>query len=141
MPRVVAEYVTPWRLLMGLLSIFAALALIIAAVGMYGVMMYAVLQRTHEIGIRLALGADRGDVVRMVVRDALRLIAWGTGFGLLGAFAVTRVLPSMLYRVSAADPAVNGAIVVLLALVALVASWLPARRATAVDPMTALRSE
>jgi putative ABC transport system permease protein len=126
---------------MALLSIFATLALIIAAVGIYGLMMYAVLHRTHEFGIRMALGADRGDVVGMVVRDAMRLIGWGAAFGVLGALAVTRVLPFMLYNVSAADPAVIGGIAALLAIVALLASWLPVRRATAVDPMRALRSE
>lgn len=141
MPQVAAEYATPWRLLMGLLSIFAGLALVIAAVGIYGVMMYAVLQRTHEIGIRMALGASRGDVVRMVVRDAGRLASWGAVFGVLAALAVTRVLPSMLYDVRPADPAVIGAVAALLAIVALMASWLPARRAIAVDPMVALRAE
>jgi ABC-type antimicrobial peptide transport system permease subunit len=114
---------------------------VIAAVGIYGVMMYAVLQRTHEIGIRMALGADRGDVVRMVVSDAGRLVAWGAALGVLGALAATRVLPFMLYGVSATDPVVIGGIAALLAIVALLASWLPARRATAVDPMIALRSE
>lgn len=141
MPDVVTEYVSPWRLVMGLLSIFAALALMIAAVGIYGVMTYAVLQRTHEIGIRIALGADRGKVVRMIVRDAARLILWGSALGVLGALAVMRVLPFMLYDVSAADPKVIGAIALLLGTVALLASWFPARRATAVDPMIALRSD
>ena len=141
MPQVIAEYVTAWRLLMSLLSIFAAIALIIAAVGVYGVMMYAVLQRTHEIGIRMALGADRSEVVGIVVRDAMRLIGWGAAFGVLAALAVTRALPFMLYEVSAADPTIIVGIAALLALVALMASWLPARRATAVDPMIALRSE
>jgi predicted permease len=141
MPRVVAEYVSPWRLLMGLLSIFAGLALVIAAVGIYGVMMYAVVQRTHEIGVRMALGANRAEVIRMIVRDGVRLAAWGSVFGVLGALAVTRILPLMLYQVRATDPAVIGGISVLLAVVTLVASWLPARRATAVDPMIALRSE
>lgn len=142
MPQVVAEYVSPWRLLMGLLSIFAALALIIAAVGVYGVMMYAVLQRTHEIGIRMALGASRGEVIRMVVRDTVRLIGWGAACGVLGALALAHVLPSLLlYNVSAADPTVIGAVATVLAMVALVASWFPARSATAIDPMIALRSE
>ena len=141
MPQVVAEYVSPWRLLTGLLSIFAGLALLIAAVGIYGVMMYAVVQRLHEIGIRMALGADRGQVVRMIVRDAVRLVAWGAVSGVLGALAVTRVLSLMLYNVSPSDPAVISGIVALLAATALLASWLPARRATAIDPMIALRSE
>ncbi|MGH7632676.1 MAG: ABC transporter permease, partial [Gemmatimonadaceae bacterium] len=141
MPEVAADYVSPWRLLMGLLGIFAVVALVIAAIGIYGVMMYAVLQRTHEIGVRMALGADRSRVVQMVVRDAARLAAWGAGLGVLGVLAVTRVLSGLLYDVSAADPAVIGGIAVLLATVAVVASWLPARRATTVDPMIALRSE
>lgn len=141
MPQVVAEYVSPWRLLMSLLSIFAAIALIIAAVGMYGVMMYAVVQRTNEIGIRMALGADRGEVVRMIVRDAAHLVGWGAALGVLGSLAAIRVLPFMLYHVSAADPGVISGIAALLAVVALLASWFPARRATAVDPMIALRSE
>jgi predicted permease len=141
MPRVVQEYVSPWRLLMTLLGIFAVVALIIAAIGIYGVMMYAVSQRTHEIGIRMALGANRGRVVRMVVRDASRLIAWGAVFGVIGALAVTRILPFLLYGVSAADPTVIGGVAILLALVGLLASWLPVRRATGIDPMSALRSE
>jgi putative ABC transport system permease protein len=126
---------------MGLLSIFAGLALLIAAVGIYGVMMYAVVQRLHEIGIRMALGANRGEVVRMVVGGAVRLVAWGALAGLLGALAITRVLSLMLYNVSPSDPVVIGGIVALLTATALLASWLPARRATAVDPMIALRSE
>jgi putative ABC transport system permease protein len=141
MPRVVTEYVSPWRLLMTLLGIFAAVALIIAAVGIYGVMMYAVTQRTHEIGIRMALGADRGQVVLMIVRDAAGLIGWGALFGVIGALAVTRVLPFLLYRVSPADPTVIAGVAILLAVVGLVASWLPARRATGVDPMSALRCD
>jgi putative ABC transport system permease protein len=139
MQRVVFEYVAPWRLLMALLAIFAIFALIIAAVGIYGVMMSAVLQRTHEIGIRMALGADRNEVVRMIVGDAARLIGWGTVFGIVGALATSRVLPFLLYRVSANDPTVLGSVALLLALVGLMASWLPARRATGVDPTHALR--
>jgi predicted permease len=141
MPRVVGEYVAPWRLLMTLLGIFAVVALVIAAVGIYGVVSSAVLQRTHEIGIRVALGADRSEVVRMIVRDAGRLIGWAATFGVLGALAVARVLPSLLYGVSATDPAIIGGIAVLFAVVGLLASWLPARRATGIDPMHALRCD
>jgi putative ABC transport system permease protein len=142
MPQVVSEYLTPWRLLTTLLGIFAALALVVAGIGVYGVMAYAVRQRTHEIGIRMALGAGRGDVIGMVVRNAMRLAVWGATFGVLGALAVTRVLSSLLlYGVSPTDPVVIGGVAALLAVVALLASWLPARRASAVDPMVALRSE
>jgi predicted permease len=142
MPQVVSEYVSPWSLLMTLLTIFAALALGVAGVGVYGVMAYAVRERTNEIGIRMALGASRGEVIGMVVRNAMRLALWGAVFGVLAALAVTRVLSSLLlYGVSPTDPSVIGGVAVLLALVALVASWLPARRASAVDPMVALRSE
>jgi ABC-type antimicrobial peptide transport system permease subunit len=142
MPQVVSEYVSPWRLLTALLGIFAALALVVAGIGVYGVMAYAVRQRTHEIGIRMALGAGRGEVVGLVVRHAMRLALWGATLGVLGALGVARVLASlMLYGVSPTDPAVIGGVAALLAIVALLASWLPARRATAVDPMIALRSE
>jgi putative ABC transport system permease protein len=102
-------------------------------------MMSAVLQHIHEIGIRMALGADRNEVVRMIVGDAARLIGWGTVFGIVGALATSHVLPFLLYRVSAGDPTVIGSVALLLALVGFTASWLPARRATRVDPMNALR--
>jgi ABC-type antimicrobial peptide transport system permease subunit len=142
MPQVVSEYVSPWSLLMALLTIFAALALAVAGVGVYGVMAYAVRERTHEIGIRMALGAGRKEVTGMVVRNAMRLVVWGTAIGVLGALAAARVLSSLLlYGVSPTDPAVMGGVAALLAAVALLASWLPARRASAVDPMVALRSE
>lgn len=141
MPRVVKEYVSPWRLLMTLIGTFAVAALIIAAVGIYGVTMSSVVQRTHEIGIRMALGADRRQVLRMIVRDAAHFIGWGATFGVLGALAATRALPFLLFGVSPADPAVIGGIAALLAIVALLASWLPARRAASVDPMTALRRD
>jgi ABC-type antimicrobial peptide transport system permease subunit len=142
MPQVVSEYLSPWSLLMALLAIFAALALVVAGIGVYGVMAYAVRERTHEIGIRMALGAGRGEVVGMVVRNAMRLAIWGAVFGVLGALAVTRVLSSLLlYGVRPTDPAVLGGVTALLAVVALLASWLPARCASAVDPMIALRSE
>ena len=142
MPQVVSDYLSPWRLLMALLAIFAGLALVVAGIGVYGVMAYAVRERTHEIGIRMALGAGRGEVIGMVVRNAMRLAVWGATFGVLAALAVTRVLSSLLlYGVSPTDPAVMGGVAALLAIVALLASWLPARRATAVDPMAVLRSE
>jgi len=124
-----------------LLAIFAGVALVLASVGLYGVIAYAVSQRRHEIGIRMALGAQVGDVVGMVVRQGMRLAAIGLLVGAVAALATTRFLATMLYGVGAADPATFVAIPAILALVALVASWLPARRAARIDPIVALRGE
>ena len=123
------------RLQTGLLGLFAALAVLLAAIGIYGVMAVAVVQRTKEIGIRMALGALRRDVVALIVRQGFALAAAGLALGLLGALALTRVLRSLLSTVSATDPAVFAGIVALLA------CYLPARRAVRVDPMVALRQE
>jgi predicted permease len=124
-----------------LLSIFAALAVVLAVVGIYGVMAYTVQQRTREIGIRIALGATGQRVVGMVVGRGLVLAALGVALGTAGAYALTRVLSSLLFGVSARDPMTFAAVATLLAAVAVVASWLPARRAARVDPLSAMRAE
>jgi ABC-type antimicrobial peptide transport system permease subunit len=124
-----------------LLAVFGSLALLLAAIGLYGVMSYAVSRRTREIGIRMALGAATGNVLRLVLKEGMSLVGSGVAVGLIVAAAVTRLLASFLYGVSPLDAATFVAIPLLLALVAFLASYLPARRAAKVDPMIALRYE
>ena len=124
-----------------LLGVFAALALVLALVGIYGLTSYAVAQRSRELGIRLALGATPRDVVRMLVNESLGRVAAGVVVGLAIALAVTRALASMLFGVEPRDMTTFSLAALLFAAVALVATWLPARRATRVDPMIALRAE
>ena len=138
---IVARSVSKPRFYMLLLGAFAATALFLAALGIFGVMSYAVVQRQREIGIRLALGAVPADVLKMVLGQAIPLVAIGVGAGLAGAVALSRVLASLLFKLSPTDPGTLGAVAALLAAVALLASYLPALRATRLDPLAALRSE
>jgi len=141
MEELLAKSVAPNRLHLVLFGTLAAVALILAASGLYGVMNYWVTRRTQEIGIRMALGAQRSEVLRLVVGEGMGVTLVGVGLGLVGAYAVTRLMTSLLFGVSVTDPATFAAIALLLAAVALGACYLPARRATKVDPLLALRHE
>ena len=128
------------RLSMFLLGTFAAFALMLAAIGIYGVIAYWVDQRTREIGIRMALGADRASILRLVAREFLAMVGIGLAIGLGGAFALTRVMSGLLFGVSATDLTTFALIPVVLAVIALAATYMPARRATRVEPIVAVRA-
>jgi putative ABC transport system permease protein len=141
MDDVISASMTDWRFHAILLGVFGALALVIAAIGVYGVISYSVAQRTHEIGIRLALGAQRGDVMRLVVGQGAKLAVIGIAIGIGAAYGLTRLMANMLYGVKPTDPLTFAGVAVLLLAVALLACYIPARRAMKVDPMVALRYE
>jgi putative ABC transport system permease protein len=141
MQRVVSESLAPQRVTMGMLGVFAFIALVLASVGIYAVMSYAVTQRTHEIGVRMALGARPHDILRMVVRQGMLLAFIGIAIGLVASYWLMKGLTIMLYGVSASDPVTFGLISLLLLSVSFAANYIPARRATRVDPMVALRYE
>jgi len=124
-----------------LMGSFALLALLLAALGIYGVMTYTTAQRTRELGIRLALGAQTSDVLKLVTLHGMKLALIGVAFGLLGSFALTRLMKSLLFDVTTTDPLTFSLVPLLLAVVSLAACYIPARRATKVDPLIALRSE
>ena len=141
MDQIMAQSVAPRRFSMLLLAIFAVVALVLASVGIYGMLSYAVAQRTREIGLRMTLGAQSGNVLRLVIGQGMRLALVGVVLGLIASLAVTRTMKNLLFGVSATDPVTFIGIALLLALVALLACWVPARRAAKVDPMVALRYE
>jgi len=141
MTEVIAESLAAQRFAMTLLGIFAGLATVLASVGIYGVISYIAGQRTHEIGIRMALGARQWDVLSMVLSQAGRMAVAGVGIGLVAGIGLMRLMSSLLYGVSTHDPITFSAVAVLLILVALAACYVPARRAAKVDPMVALRYE
>jgi len=139
--QTLSDSIAPQRFTLTLLGLFAALSLVLAGVGIYGVMSYTTAQRTREIGVRMALGASRSDITSLVMRQVVTLASTGVAIGLGGAFALTRLMSSLIFGVSATDPLAFASVAVLLAAVALLAGYIPAYRATKVDPMTALRYE
>jgi putative ABC transport system permease protein len=141
MSAYVSDSVAPRRSNAILLGAFAAVALVLASVGVYGVIAYSVTQRVREIGIRIALGAESGDVIKLIVGRGLALVSVGIVLGLAGALALTRVMSSLLYGVRATDALTFALVTFLLIGVSLLASYIPARRAARVDPMVALRNE
>jgi ABC-type antimicrobial peptide transport system permease subunit len=141
MTEVVSDSIAARRFTMILLGVFAALALVLSAVGMFGVISYVTGQRTQEIGIRMALGAQRSDVLRLVLGHGMRVALLGVAIGMAAALGLTRLMASQLYGVSAKDPLTFVGVAALLTLVALAACYIPARRAMRVDPIVALRYE
>jgi putative ABC transport system permease protein len=141
MEQAVERSVAPRRFSMLLLTVFAVAALALASLGIYGLMSYAIAQRTREIGVRMALGAQSGNVLRLVIGQGMKLAFVGVALGLVASVALTRTMKNLLFSMSATDPATFATTALLVIAVALLACWIPARRATKVDPMIALRCE
>ena len=141
MQQLVRNSVSTRRITLILLGLFSALALVLAAIGIYGVISYSVAQRTHEIGIRMALGAPRAGVLRMILAQGAKIAGAGVVIGMVASFGLTRLMANLLFSVSAADPLTFAAVAMLLMLVALIACYIPAQRALRVDPVIALRYE
>jgi putative ABC transport system permease protein len=141
MERIMADSTSQRRFATILFGIFALVALVLASVGLFGVMSYTVAQRTHEIGIRVALGAQTLDVLKLIIRQGMTLVLTGVAIGLMAAFGLTRLMKSMLFGISETDATTFVIIPLLLAAVAMLACYLPAKRATKVDPLIDLRSE
>lgn len=141
MPEVVSRSIWQPRLYAILFGIFAAVALLLAVVGIYGVMSYSVMQRTHDVGIRMAIGAQVSDVLRLILNQGLKLTLIGIAIGLVSAFGLTRWMKSLLFGVKPFDPWTFAVIALVLLVVALVACLIPGHRATKVDPLVALRCE
>ena len=141
MQRIISDRIAPHRLSAQLIAVFAGLALLLAAVGIYGVLSFSVAQRTHEIGLRMALGAERATVLRLIAGEVSRLAGCGIAVGLVGALALTRVMKAMLYGVDASDPVIYAGSAAVLLAIAMAAAVVPALRAAWVDPMVSLREE
>jgi putative ABC transport system permease protein len=141
MENVFSESIAAPQVVTSLLATFAAVALILAALGVYSVISYSVAQRSHEVGVRIALGAQHKHVLRLILGQGLKLVLVGVGLGVTAAFAVTRVISNLLFGVTATDPPIFVAVPLLLIAVAMLASYFPARRALKVDPIIALRNE
>jgi putative ABC transport system permease protein len=141
MDRIIARSVADRRFALELLGVFAGVALLLAAIGIYGVMAYSISQRSHELGIRVALGAQRRDILRLALGEGMRIVVIGLACGLAGAAILTRFFQSMLFNVAPADPVTFVSVSAMLAVVALLACYIPAQRATRVDPLVALREE
>jgi putative ABC transport system permease protein len=141
MEQVIADALWQARFNLQLIALFAGAALTLAAIGLYGVMSYSVAQRSHEVGLRMALGAQQGHVIRLVLKQGMKLVLLGVGIGLIASAALTRMMTTLLFGVSATDPKTFAVIALALVCVAMLACFVPAHRATRIDPMAALRCE